>query len=495
MSEAPAGGTEHMSDFEALMWQLEKNPALSNTFANITVLDRSPQRSLLLSRMTEAIDRVPKLRQRPVQPVGRLANPRWVTDPDFDIDHHIRWVNLGPEATDEELHAFVATLAAQPFDRERPLWDFTVVEGLAGGRAAMVQRMHHTITDGEGGIRLSTAFLDLERTPTPPADDAGAAGGIRGGGSAGGETPYADGVGNGANEDASPEQDTAANPFLEAARAIGDQVRTGGGKVIDALGSAASMVVHPTDAAELARSAGRQVQVLSRCSPIWTTRTLSRWYGTTTLELAAVREAAHRMGGSVNDFFVAGAAAGAGSYHRDAGAPVDVLRLSMPVSLRTDTPREERGDPMAGGNAFSPTQTLMPTGEMEPRLRFAEIHDQLDATRHERVMGALNGAAAVVNLLPTSAVLAAGERATSGIDFVCSNVRAAPFDLYIAGAWMEANYPVGPLAGTAFNLTTMSYRGMLFIGLHVDSGAVADPPALLADIERGYSDLFEAAEV
>ncbi len=139
---------------------------------------------------------------------------------------------------------------------------------------------------------------------------------------------------------------------------------------------------------------------------------------------------------------------------------------------------------MAGGNAFSPTQALVPTGDMAPADRFAEIRTRLMATRSERVLDAMGGAAAVINLLPTAALLAAGTRATSGIDFVCSNVRAAPFDLYISGALMEANYPVGPLAGTAFNLTTMSYRGTLFLGLHVDSGAVADPESLLAAIDR-----------
>ncbi|MGI9577851.1 MAG: wax ester/triacylglycerol synthase domain-containing protein, partial [Microthrixaceae bacterium] len=263
MSEAATGETEHMSDFEALMWQLEKNPALSNTFANITVLDRAPNAPVLVDRMTRAIDKVPKLRQRAVEPAGRLTNPQWVTDADFDIHHHIRWVNLGAGASDDELYDFVASLAAQPFDRERPLWDFTVVEGLANGRAAMVQRMHHTITDGEGGIRLSTAFLDLERSPEPPADSDTT--------EQAASISEADTVGAAAGE--SPEGtegDAGANPFLDAARAIGETVRTRGGKVVDAVGSAASMIMHPTDAAEMARSAGRQVQVLSRCSPIWT---------------------------------------------------------------------------------------------------------------------------------------------------------------------------------------------------------------------------------
>ncbi len=206
-----------------------------------------------------------------------------------------------------------------------------------------------------------------------------------------------------------------------------------------------------------------------------------------------MKAAAHRLGGSVNDFFVTGAAAGAGEYHRRHDASVEQLRMSMPVSIRRQTPSEERGDPMAGGNAFSPTQVMVPTDDMAPEQRFAMIHDRLDDLRSEPAMNALGGAAAVINLLPTAALLATGEWATAGIDFVCSNVRAAPFDLFIGGALIEANYPVGPLAGTAFNLTTMSYRGSLFLGLHVDSVAIAEPASLLESIEAGYGALLEAA--
>ncbi|MCP4434154.1 MAG: DUF1298 domain-containing protein [Actinomycetia bacterium] len=480
MADAHGSDVERMSDFEALMWQLEKSPALSNTFANVTILDLPPLRETLVAKMSAAIAKVPKLHQRPVAPAGRLANPEWVDDPEFDIDHHIRWANLGGDASDRELYDFVTTLATQPFDRERPLWDFTLVEGLSSNRAAMVQRMHHTITDGEGGIRLSAAFIDLERSPEGDT--------LAGEPDTGQPTQDTHSSAHGEEADA-----LAGTAVLDTARALADSVRTRGGQVIDAIGSAASMVLRPGDAAELARSAGRQVQVISKCSPIWTERSLSRWYGTTTLELAEVKQAAHLLGGSVNDFFVTGATAAAGEYHRRAGHPVKELRLSMPVSIRSDVPKEDRSDPMAGGNAFSPTQTLVPTGELDAAERFSQLHDRLLATRSERVVGALDGAAAVVNLLPTAALLATGERATAGIDFVCSNVRAAPFDLYIAGALMEANYPVGPLAGTAFNLTTMSYRGYLFIGLHVDSGAITEPQVLLDGIEAAYQDLFEAA--
>jgi hypothetical protein len=121
------------------------------------------------------------------------------------------------------------------------------------------------------------------------------------------------------------------------------------------------------------------------------------------------------------------------------------------------------------------------------------VHEVLDATKSEPALGVIDSAAAVVNLLPSAALVAAGQRLTAGVDFVCSNVRAAPFDVYIAGALLEANYPIGPLAGTAFNLTTMSYRGSLFLGLVVDPIAVEEPDALLRDIEAAYTELFDAA--
>ena len=77
------------------------------------------------------------------------------------------------------------------------------------------------------------------------------------------------------------------------------------------------------------------------------------------------------------------------------------------------------------------------------------------------------------------------------VDFATSNVRAAPFDLYMAGARMTANFPLGPVAGTAWNLTTMSYRGQLDCGLHVDPAAVTDPTQI--DIEASFTELIALA--
>ncbi|HEY4377534.1 MAG TPA: wax ester/triacylglycerol synthase domain-containing protein, partial [Acidimicrobiales bacterium] len=154
---------ERMSDVEALMWNLEKDPHLSSTFANLTLFDQAPDMDRLRRRLARAAQVVPRLRRRVVPAFGRLAPPAWVDDPDFDLDHHIRHTALPPGSGQQALLDLAAHLVLTPFDRSRPLWEFHVIEGLPDGKAAMVQKMHHTITDGEGGIRMSLEFIDMER--------------------------------------------------------------------------------------------------------------------------------------------------------------------------------------------------------------------------------------------------------------------------------------------------------------------------------------------
>ena len=463
-----------MSEFEALMWELERDPQLSSAFANLTVFDRPVDRKKFRARMERAVMAVPRLRQKVVPSPARLAPPEWRDDPLFDLDHHLRWVDLGGTADMDDLLHLVATLSRQPFDRTRPLWEFVVVEGLADGRGAMVQRLHHTITDGEGGIRLSVQFLDFERDPAPPAEPAAGSG------------QPADGNGSAGDE--------PQGWWTRTADALHHTVRERAGQALAATSALTSAAVHPDQlhqrSAELtgvARSALRQVKVDQRHSPLWTERSLGRWFGVSQLRLDEVKDAARALGGSVNDFFIAGAAAASGRYHERAGRPVETLRVSMPVSTRHDR--------SAGGNAFSPTQSLVPTSEMDPTERFRLVHEVLAAVKAEKAIGAVQDAAGVVNLLPSLVVVRTGQRLAGSVDFVCSNVKAAPFDLFIGGAFMQANYPIGPIAGTAFNLTTMSYRGWMFLGLVVDTAAVGEPHALLDDLERAYAELLHAGGV
>src|SRR5918999_1371434 len=161
-----------MNDAEAIMWAVESDPFLRTDFTNIPLLASAPDPALLRAGLEQAIQVFPPLRQRVARPPLGLAPPQWADDPDFDLGYHLRRLSVPPPGELRQLLDLAAQLAAMPLDRARPLWEVTVVEGLAGGRAAVLQRLHHTLTDGVGGMKLLRTLM--ERTP-PPAGEEGPA--------------------------------------------------------------------------------------------------------------------------------------------------------------------------------------------------------------------------------------------------------------------------------------------------------------------------------
>ena len=158
-----------MTDAEGLMWRLEKDPHLSSTFGTVSIIDRPPDFDRLRARMERAVAAVPRLGWRVHPAAGDIPAPLWVDDADFDIDYHVRRIALPKPASMRSLLDLAALFVVDPFERTRPLWQFCVVEGLRGGKAALVQKMHHTITDGEGGVQLALQYLDFERDARRPA--------------------------------------------------------------------------------------------------------------------------------------------------------------------------------------------------------------------------------------------------------------------------------------------------------------------------------------
>lgn len=452
-----------MSDFEALMWNLDKDPRLSSTIANLTILDRAPDMDRLRARLHRAAIAVPRLRQKVVGGPGRLAPPAWRWEHDLDLNYHVRQVSLGRRRSVRALNELVATLFMVPFDRTRPLWEFIVIEGLPGDRAAMLQKIHHTVTDGQGGLRLSEQFIDLSRDAPEP--------------------------------DPLPEPDSPTEPdsFLSGLTdAVAHLTRRQIGVTRRAVGEITNAMTHPNELIGTGRhmfngttSALRQARTGGApLSPLWTERSLRRVFGTVDVPLDGAKAAARALGGTINDFFVTGAVAGAAEYHRRHGVELHELRMAMPISTRSDT--------SAGGNMFSPSQCVVPAGKMTAVDRFEAVRKVLNVTKAEPMVDMVDAMAGVLNLLPTSVLARASYSMSSSVDFVTSNLRGAPIDLYLAGARMEANYPLGPIAGTAFNLSTMSYRGTLCMGAVIDAGAVEDPAMLLRCLNATFTELLAA---
>ena len=156
-----------MSEQDALFWNLESEPLLRSTTAAITLLDAAPKRELLRARMQQAVADIPRLRQRVVELPGFVSRPIWVRDPYFDLDYHLRWVRAPGAGSLESVFDLAAVQAMTSFDRTRPLWEFMVVEGLDGGRAAVIQKLHHAVTDGVGGMLLMDRVYDREPDRPP----------------------------------------------------------------------------------------------------------------------------------------------------------------------------------------------------------------------------------------------------------------------------------------------------------------------------------------
>ncbi len=451
-----------MSDAEGLMWRMEKDPHLSSTFANVTILDRKPDFEQLVRRMEHSTWIIPRLRQR-VQPApASLTSPVWVDDSNFDIRYHVRNLALPKPGTMRQLLDLASLIANDPFDRTRPLWQFVVVEGLRGGKAALIEKLHHTIGDGEGMVRLSLAFLDFDAdAPQPPPLD--------------------------------PDAVDAATEHAAATGANGDvwrELLAGSLRMpLGLIRQVRDLLADPTQIPEAGNAAADTIRgVLSQLSdieharsPLWTQRSLKRRIETLRAPYAETREVAGKLGGKLNTAFLTVAAEAASRYHVIEGVPVETLRSSMAISTRTES---------SGANAFSLVRMIVPTGEMSIADRFEAIHIAADTARGNSNAASLETLAAVAATLPTSLVTRLARTQAQTVDFATSNVRGAPVAMYVAGAKLLENYPVGPLGGVAFNLTLLSYLGSLDMGVNIDSAAVADPALLHRCLAGAFADFL-----
>ena len=155
----------------------------------------------------------------------------------------------------------------------------------------------------------------------------------------------------------------------------------------------------------------------------------------------------------------------------------------MAVSTRTKE---------SGANAFTVVKMLVPTGEMRIKERFAQI-DTIAADSLKSGGGAaMETLATLTAAVPTSLLTRIARQQTQSVDFATSNVRTSPVEYYIAGAKALETYPIGPLAGVAFNATMLSYAGHLDIGINFDAAAVEDAGLYAALLEQSFKDLRRA---
>ena len=450
----------YLSQNDSIMWMVEGDPLLRSTILGMVVLDRAPDWEALRSRMEEVTHRVPALRHKVVTPPLHPKTLRWVVDDGFDLDRHLRRIALADPGSMDELLDLARTTAQHDFDRNHPLWQFTLVEGVDGDGAAFMMKAHHVLTDGIGSVQLAAQLFDFE-LDAEPMDPAG---------------PSAD--------------EAAALPPLDLLRDavehdVAEAVDLGKRALRAALPTLLDAVRHPQatveGVVETAMSIGRVVApVRERLSPVMTERMRSNRFAAIEIPLDELRAAAKAAGGTVNDGFLAGITGGLRRYHDHHGADVDELRMAMPISLRTAADD-------AGGNHLTVMRFRVPVGIDEPAERIRALHDVASEIREERSIDYVEPVAGVLNLLPTGVLGTMLKR----VDFLASNVPGVPVPMYLVGAEVQRFYPFGPTAGSSVNLTLMSYRSICCIGVNTDRAAIPDHDVFLDCLEEGFREVLE----
>jgi len=161
MSEDPAATLpRHLSASDSVAWRIERNPRLRSTITMVITLDCAPNPRTMRSGLEAASIAFPRLRQRVVEVPLHVSTPVWSNDPDFDLDFHVRSVRAGTDRSLRGVLDLAASIAMQSFDRTRPLWEWTTVEDLEDGGAAVILKLHHSVTDGVGGMLLMAQLFD-----------------------------------------------------------------------------------------------------------------------------------------------------------------------------------------------------------------------------------------------------------------------------------------------------------------------------------------------
>ncbi len=454
-----------MRQNDAFTWYMESDPELRSTVVTIAWLQTPPAWDELVVRVERATRQVPSFRQRPVDVPGRLATPRWTTDAHFDVAWHLRRVEVpAPHGRDEVL-ALAALAAMSGFDRTRPLWEFTLVEGLEGGQAAVVMKMHHSLTDGIGGVQLALALFD-------PATEADA--GLR----VTDPLPLAP----------SGEQVGGHRLVLDA---LADRVTRLRNGVLEAIvhapGAAVRTARHPlragADAVETARSIGRTVRPLSATlSPVMTQRGPGRVLHTITVGLDELKQAGAVTGGTLNDSFMAAITGGLRRYHEHHGATVDELTVTLPINIR------KPGD-APGGNRITLQRLRVPLSVADPVHRMHAIGARCRVARSERSLAFTDAIAGALNLVPTAFVGAMLKH----VDFLASDVTGFADPIFLCGARVTDYAAFGPTIGAAMNATLFSYNGSCCIGVTVDTTAVPDHELLIECLTEGFAEVIAAS--
>ena len=425
----------------------------------------APSYDDLLAYMASRLHDVPRYRQRVQRVPFDLGRPVWVDDEFFNLAYHVRHTALPSPGAEEQLRTLGARIFSQRLDTSRPLWEMWLVEGLADGRWALLNKVHHAMIDGISGHDLLETLLDLE-----PGD---------------GAIPSARVW---VPQPAPSTRDLLSDAAVVTVTRPVETVKAS----VSVFASSQAMQLAAGRAVGLARfgrKVARSESVLN--GPIGPHRRWA-WAHGSLEEVKAVKNA---LGGTVNDVVLAAISGGYRAFLTERGEDVAglTIRTMVPVSVRKP---DQKG---TLGNQISAMFADLPVGVDDPVARLEAVTAQLEGLKRGGMalgVGSLIGAA---DFAPPMLV-AVGSRVAARVpqrqvSTVTTNVPGPQQPLYLLGREMVDMVPYVPLGvEIRISIGIFSYSGQLTFGISADYDEVPDVDVLAAGIEASLAELVALAE-
>ena len=410
---------------------------------------------------------IPRYRQRLVVPPFHAGYPTWEDDPDFDIRNHIFHARL-KRGTQAELRALAGRIFSQRMDRNKPLWDLTLVDGLGHGHSAFISRVHHCLVDGVSGVGIINVMLSPRRKAEKPPK----------------AQPFR----------AAPLPD----PMLSLFDALSSSFFETADRILSAqeaaLNVAQSLVANQfrTGGDQVSRLIPEMLTPIDRLpfnQPVRGPRQVF-WTEIPIAQVSAIRKA---LGGTLNDVMLAVVTTAVARYIEMHGQQLKnrLLRLMVPVNLRQDGP--------GFGNRISILPVNVPLDIADPAELLEAIRQRTQSLKGARVSDWLLLGAAWMGLTPAPVFAALGPYLNNSLplpvfNMVCTNVPGPKHPLYLLGREMLTFHPYVPIGNDmGVGCAIQSYNGKLYIGFTADTAAAPDGGKLTDFLDDAFAEIHRAA--
>jgi diacylglycerol O-acyltransferase len=420
----------------------------------------------VLDHIESRLHLVPRYRQKLAIPPLETGRPLWVDDPTFNLGYHVRHSALPAPGSEEQLLNLCARVFSQRLDRSKPLWELWLVEGVAGGRFALVSKTHHALVDGVSGVDLASVLFDL----SPEGSD----------------------VGEGNHWVPKPEPGRA----LLAARGLEAAARAVAGAATGALGA----VTRPQEALGRAREVAAGIGEVAWTALNAPPETPFNVPPGPHRRLAVVRAGLdefklvkNAFGATVNDVVLAVVTGALAYFVQARGRRTDGIELkaSIPVSVRSE---DQRG---ALGNQLTQIIAPLPVFMDDPVARLRYIKDAMDGLKESRQALAASTIASLQGFAPPTLFAQASRLNFAGrfFNLLVTNVPGPQLPLFVLGRRMTQIFPIPFLAGErSLAIAVMSYDGKVGFGLLGDYDALPDLDVVAEGIEASLAQLVAAAK-